>query len=400
MIHDEEAESASNAYLLSLVLLMAGAPVPVLNLLASVIFYFGTRRSSPFVRWHCMQAMLGQLVLIPVNSTFVWMTVAILLGHRQVDDFYVGWGICMAVLNVAEWIGSIHSAIKLRRGRDVRWWGLAPLVDALLGRRAWHGAVVAPLVAVLLVIGAIAALARVPWTETLRVERIQSRVDARLDELIGKSLRTGNREISDAASDAALRSIVERICRAGVPDCGAYHIHLLRDMTINAAALPADHIVVNAGLVFASQDAETLAGVLAHELAHAFHGHVRQRMMREIGLSVLMGAGTEQAPTVFGRLVALSYDRNMEAEADRTVVDWLIKARIDPAYFGNFLATMPDGGTGPLVALARTHPGSEARALEILDRIPADHPAWEPVLSAQQWQEFTETVTRSVTAPP
>jgi Zn-dependent protease with chaperone function len=397
MVHDDEAESASNAYLLSLVLLMVGAPIPILNLLASVIFYFGARRSSPFVRWHCTQALLGQLVLIPVNSTFVWMTLATLLGHRQLDDFYIGWGIFMAVLNVAEWGGSVHAAIKVRRGHDVRWWGLASMVDAMLGRRSWRESVVAPVVVVLAGFGAIAALASVPWTATLRVERIQGRLDDKLEELIGKSLRDGDREILEPAPRATLLAIVERICKANKLDCAGYRTHLLRDLTVNAAALPGGHVVVDAGLVFASPDAQALAGVVAHELAHAHHGHVRQTMMREIGLSMLMGAGSGQASAVFQRLVSLSYDRNMEAQADRTAVDWLIEAGVDPAPFGNFLASLPDGGTTPLVALARSHPGSEQRALEILDRIPRDHRAWEPVLSAQQWQDFTDSVARSVT---
>jgi hypothetical protein len=29
--------------------------------------------------------------------------------------------------------------------------------------------------------------------------------------------------------------------------------------------------------------------------------------------------------------------------------------------------------------------------------IPADHPAWEPVLSTQQWQEFQDQVGKAVT---
>ena len=137
MIADDEAESASNAYLLSLVLLVGGAPLPILNLLASVIFFFGARRSAPFVRWHSTQALLGQLLLIPINSTFMWMTISLLFGHRELDDFYVGWGVVMFALNAAELGASVYAAIKVRQGVDVRWWSIAPLVDALLGRQGW-----------------------------------------------------------------------------------------------------------------------------------------------------------------------------------------------------------------------------------------------------------------------
>jgi Zn-dependent protease with chaperone function len=147
----------------------------------------------------------------------------------------------------------------------------------------------------------------------------------------------------------------------------------------------------------ASPNAEALTGVLGHEMAHAHHGHVRQRMLREIGLAVLMGTSRDQASGVFRQMVSLSYDRNMESEADRTAVDWLMEAKVDPTPLGNFLASMTDGGNMPLVTLARTHPGSEDRALKILDMIPADHPAWEPVLTAQQWQQFQDQVGKAVT---
>ncbi|MDP1993761.1 MAG: hypothetical protein Q8K40_00805, partial [Ignavibacteria bacterium] len=48
-----EAEKASNSYLMSMVALIAGLPLPIINLIATVIFYVGNRKGSYFVRWHC-----------------------------------------------------------------------------------------------------------------------------------------------------------------------------------------------------------------------------------------------------------------------------------------------------------------------------------------------------------
>jgi Zn-dependent protease with chaperone function len=397
VIHDDEAESASNAYLLSVVLLVVGAPLPILNLLASVIFYLSSRRGSPFVRWHSMQALLTHMVVVPVNSVFLWMTLAILFGYREPDNFYIGWILFMVGLNAAKMIGSIYSAIKVRRGVDVRWWALAPVADALTGRRPWRECLSPPVVGVLAMALVVGALTHLPWTGMMKLEKTQSRLDAKLDDLIEESLERGGQQIRDPQLDATLRTMLDRICKANDIDCKEYRVHLMRDMTVNAAALPAGHVVVYAGLVLASPNAEALEGVLAHELAHAERNHVRKKLMREIGLSVLMGAGTDQAAGVFRSMLALSYDRDMESEADRAAVDWLIEAKVDPKPLADFLATLGDDSRMPLAMLARTHPGSEERALEILGRIPKDHAAWVPVLSASEWDDFKKSVGNAVT---
>jgi len=55
---EHEAEKASNSYLMSLIALIAGMPLPIINLIASVIFFVGNRKGTYFVRWHCTQALL------------------------------------------------------------------------------------------------------------------------------------------------------------------------------------------------------------------------------------------------------------------------------------------------------------------------------------------------------
>jgi Zn-dependent protease with chaperone function len=396
VIADDEAESASNAYLLSLVLLVGGAPLPILNLLASVIFFFGARRSAPFVRWHSTQALIGQLVMIPINSTFLWMTVSLLFGHRELDDFYVGWGLVMLGLNAAELGASIYAAIKVRKGEDVRWWGVAPIVDALLGREGWLKSLVRAAAMPVAVAALMFGATRVPWTGVFQTEKVQGRLEAKINDLIEDALESDNQTVRDPEMEATLRKMVKRICEGNRLECADYRIHLMRDMAVNAATLPGGHIIVNAGLVFAAPDADAVAGVLAHELAHAERGHVRGKLLREIGLSVLLGTNAEQSLLIFRRMVSLSYDRDMESEADRTAVDWLVEAKINPTSFANFLASMADGGTMPLTALARSHPGSEERALKILDRVPAKA-EWSAVLTAEEWAGFKKSLSAVVT---
>ena len=56
-VHPNEYEKASNAYLMAIVAVVAGLPIPIINLIASVGFYMGHRKSSYFIRWHSIQAI-------------------------------------------------------------------------------------------------------------------------------------------------------------------------------------------------------------------------------------------------------------------------------------------------------------------------------------------------------
>ena len=51
--NDHESERASNSYVMSLLAFMVGLPFPIVNLIATLIFYLGNRKATYFVRWHC-----------------------------------------------------------------------------------------------------------------------------------------------------------------------------------------------------------------------------------------------------------------------------------------------------------------------------------------------------------
>ena len=61
---EHELEAASNSYLMSLLAVMAGLPFPIINLLATAVFYLANRHRTYFVRWHCTQALVSQLPLV------------------------------------------------------------------------------------------------------------------------------------------------------------------------------------------------------------------------------------------------------------------------------------------------------------------------------------------------
>jgi hypothetical protein len=119
---EHETEKASNSYLMSLIALMAGLPLPIFNLFASTIFFLSNRKGTYFVRWHCTQAFYSQISLLPLNSCGFWWTVSILFGSETVSNKFISYILAIFILNVAEFIGTIYTAIETRKGVHVVWW--------------------------------------------------------------------------------------------------------------------------------------------------------------------------------------------------------------------------------------------------------------------------------------
>ena len=116
---EHEREKASNSYLMSLVAVIAGLPLPIINLLATLFFYIGNRKSTYFVRWHCIQALLSQLVLLFANSYSFWWTVSILFTDEKATNTYFAYLFTVIVFNVLEIISTIYCAVQTRKGKHV-----------------------------------------------------------------------------------------------------------------------------------------------------------------------------------------------------------------------------------------------------------------------------------------
>jgi hypothetical protein len=128
---DHEAERASNSYLMSLVALVAGLPLPIINLIATFFFYVANRKGTYFVRWHCTQALFSQALLLGVNSACFWWTISILFGDEKATDRYFAYLFTVILFNIVEFIGTIYAAIETRKGRHVKVWFIGNLTDLI-----------------------------------------------------------------------------------------------------------------------------------------------------------------------------------------------------------------------------------------------------------------------------
>ena len=128
---DHESEKASNSYLMSLIAIIAGLPFPIINLLATLIFYVGNRKSTYFVRWHCTQALVSQVSMLFINSVAFWWTIGIIFWDESLTNNYFAYMFTAFIFNFTEFVATIYTAIKARKGIHVEWWLYGPLTNLI-----------------------------------------------------------------------------------------------------------------------------------------------------------------------------------------------------------------------------------------------------------------------------
>lgn len=131
-ISEDEREYASNSYLMSLFALFVGLPLPIFNLIATIIFYLGNRKRPKFVKWHCTQALISQFAIFFFNSAAFWWTISIIFNHKEVTNYYISYIILVLVLNTIEIISTIYTSIETRKGIHIRWFFFSDLTDKII----------------------------------------------------------------------------------------------------------------------------------------------------------------------------------------------------------------------------------------------------------------------------
>lgn len=244
-------------------------------------------------------------------------------------------------------------------------------------------------------------LSRVDWMNLLNIEKTTEATEEKIGDLFWKMLKNTEREISTDSIVAQVDSMLTKICKANSIERSSVKLHILLKDEINAFALPNHHLVIYSGLISSCENEAELCGVIGHELAHMEKNHVMNKLVKEIGLSVLisMSTGNGNADVIkeaIRQLSSTAYDRKLETEADLTAVEYLEKAEIDPEPFANFLYRLADD-TKQLprqIYWISTHPESKERAEEIINNIKnKDYPPSEKIDSLR-FEQLKEQIRK------
>jgi beta-barrel assembly-enhancing protease len=142
------------------------------------------------------------------------------------------------------------------------------------------------------------------------------------------------------------------------------------DSILNAFCVSGGYIYVYTGIIkFLDSEAE-LAGVLAHEIAHADNRHSTMQLVSQYGLTAivsLMTGGDLSYLVQIGReLIGLSFSRSDEKEADDCAVAYLNETKYDPRAVGGFFKKLVERKKDLKVPeFLSTHPASENRIQNI-----------------------------------
>lgn len=163
-----------------------------------------------------------------------------------------------------------------------------------------------------------------------------------------------------------------------------YTFHVVDDADVNAFSLPGGHIYLNSGLVDLAENDDEIAGVLAHEIAHASHHHLLQlirkqtKVDRYVALITLAGILTNMKSQDLNNLLygaqllktgkMSGYTMQAERDADRTAVAYLAKSTYKADGILSFMRKLDErNDANPTVALGiyQDHPAPFRRVASI-----------------------------------
>jgi uncharacterized membrane protein len=116
-ITEREKEDAMGAYLMMFASLGLGFPLPLVNLVASIIYFAINRRKSRFVAFHALQSLLSQLPVSLLNAGLVGWLATILFTNLHFPDGFFAYLVFVAILNVLYIVFSVVALMKARKGQ-------------------------------------------------------------------------------------------------------------------------------------------------------------------------------------------------------------------------------------------------------------------------------------------
>lgn len=223
----------------------------------------------------------------------------------------------------------------------------------------------------------------------LSITAVPLAVDRQIGEQAFRLMDRGGPEVQDPVVIDAVEQLVNRLAPHAAIEGLDFEVHVIDADLCNAFCLPGGTIVLYTGLLRRAATPEEVAGVLAHEMAHASLRHGLRQVSQSVGIAAavnllignvegLVVAGAE----VFKLATINSYSRAQEADADTEGVRMLHAAGIDPMSLARFFETLEreTGNLPPGLTWLSTHPDHAARIGAVREQV--------GTLAAREYVEF------------
>jgi Zn-dependent protease with chaperone function len=203
----------------------------------------------------------------------------------------------------------------------------------------------------------------------------------------------GGRICDNASGPAAFTKLVNAVREAGGLDTSVESAVLSTPIP-NAFALPGGKVYLFNGLLAKAENADEIAGVLAHEMGHLKHRDGTRNLIYNGGTSFLIGLLfgdiTGSGALIFASrsLVTASYSREAEQNADTFSIDVMHSLGRSPKPMGELLFRVTGKEADRGLSILAGHPLTEDRLARMSkeDRPPSG----PPLLSPEEWTSLKE----------
>ena len=221
-------------------------------------------------------------------------------------------------------------------------------------------------------------------------ETVLSALDEqKIAEQILREVAISDEVLQDVEVVDYLQSLGNRLVAASHNKQQVFYFFVVKDLSINAFAMPGGVIGVHTGLLLASNSESELASVLGHEIGHVTQRHLARMLAKQktdtfkniagIALALLvsranpeLASGALATSSAAGIQRQLDYTRAHEREADRVGLSILETAGFDPRGMPAFFTTLQRGSRfveGSAPSFLRTHPLTTERISDIENRV-------------------------------
>jgi len=211
-------------------------------------------------------------------------------------------------------------------------------------------------------------------------------IPERWEVALGESMtgELGGEICHAAAGQSALDGLARRLTSDGRP----VTIRVVDMGMVNAAALPGRQIIVFRGLIDRAKSPDEVAGVVGHEIGHVENRHVMAALLRDFGLSLILG-GADGGAIAQG-LITSRYSRGAERDADVFAIDAMRRAAISPLPTAGFFERMAAAEkkfprTTRLFGYISSHPLSAERRQRFAGSFQKGT-QYRPALDAGEWK--------------
>jgi Zn-dependent protease with chaperone function len=203
----------------------------------------------------------------------------------------------------------------------------------------------------------------------------------------------GGKICDHAAGSAAFAKLVNAVREAAGMDTSVETAVLLTPVP-NAFALPGGKVYLFSGLLAKAENADEIAGILAHELGHLKHRDGTRNLIYNGGTSFLIGLLfgdiTGSGALIFASrsLVTASYSREAEQNADTFSIDVMHSLGRSPKPMGELMFRVTGKEADRGLSILAGHPLTEDRLARMSkeDRPPSG----PPLLSPGEWASLKQ----------